>query len=41
LKRQKSEKTFVEPYVQDKSQTVGVRAVKTENKDWSIVAHGN
>jgi len=31
FKRQKSEKTFVEPCVQDKSQTIGVRAVKTEN----------
>jgi len=24
---------FIEPCVQDKSQTVGVRAVKTENRD--------
>jgi len=23
------------------SQTVGVRVVKTENRDWSIVAHEN
>jgi len=32
---------LVEPCVQDKSQTIGVPVVKTENRDCSRVAHGN
>ena len=32
FKRQKSEKILVNPCVQNKSQTVGVRVVKTENQ---------